>query len=1253
MIDLRKTLLAGTALVAVSGFAVGAQAQTVTYNTTSDNNVTADNTGTAGSGAAADAAGGNGGSSYDLTTAVSVDLNATGTMGAETDITGGVGEESNDGGNNGGNAGGTGGTGINVNTAAGTAAADATRADVTIAQYVNVLGGNGGNGVNITGDDVTGDAGGVGGVGISLGANFANLTATGGTIGGGTGGTGAQLTDGDGGSTGGAGGLGGVAVDAGSSTNVIINSAAAITGGAGGVGGVGEPAQDNNGGVGGNGAAGIVGTGTAADVDISANVTGGAGGNGGAGTNAASDSGNGGAGAAAILVDGTNWTLDITGSSTVIAGGNGGNGGAFGAGGTAGTGGVAGIGIDVSSTGATVNIGEGVTVRGGTGGETGTAGAAGGGVNAADGVGLNIASGSTTATITNAGTIVGGGSGGAVAFSINEDVAGVITNTSTGVIGSATAQTEDAILIAGNKTVAHINNAGLIAVSGTGHAINVDDGETLTLLTNTGNINGNAGTGITIEGELTTITNTNGVISAGDAAAIHIEANGDITAITGGTITSASDNTAIGTVLIAEELNQDVTITNATITNTLVGADHNVFTFTSDNQAQAINFVNSNVGATGQATRAFDLNDRDVILGFDANTTVTGSIVGDAGSDLTLTTAGTVAGDITLNDGTDSITISAGSITGAIDLGDSADALVTAGGAINGTIEFGNGADTWNVTGTFATNGAITNAGNTVALTVEDGGNLTLNNALTTGAIGSGVNAGGTLTLGADLNATGGAFTNAGTVNVGVGQTLTATSFAGTGTYVLSVQDENGTLAGGDFGLIADAAGAADVASSQLQINVTGVLEQVGTVDNLLANVTLSDVAGGTEAQLTDNSFIYDFFVDDDDGSNTDIRVTQRTLQSVATGPNTGLGAVLDTVLASDQAEITALNDALVSASSQEEINEILESVAPTVDTGAVTAGVQAVNTTSGITSTRLASLRDGTGSTGMVAGNVSQGLQVWGQVFGATAEQDRRDNVDGFDADTLGFAAGIDTETLADGWVWGLGFSYANTEVDSKNSASTETDVDSYQLTLYADYEVDDRTYISGQVAYAHTDNEVDRTNVGNSGLNASGEFDADIFSARLEAGRDYEVGSGTTLTPNAMVNYVHYDADDYSETGANGLNLRDVDMDSMSVLEFGVGVDASWVYRQADGGYLKPALSVGVRYDVIGDEVDTSANLQGGGATFTTPGADSQDLAVDLGASLTYFSTTNWELTADYNFEYKEDYDAHAGFLRAAYKF
>lgn len=369
-----------------------------------------------------------------------------------------------------------------------------------------------------------------------------------------------------------------------------------------------------------------------------------------------------------------------------------------------------------------------------------------------------------------------------------------------------------------------------------------------------------------------------------------------------------------------------------------------------------------------------------------------------------------------------------------------------------------------------------------------------------------------------------------------------------------------------------------------------------------------------------------------------------------------GAGAansLLNLTAASVTGELSTIRASLLT-SGTDEGQEIAESIAPTVDAGAQSAAFSVANTSADIVQTSaLAAAGFGDAETGMTAGNISQGLRAWGQVFGKTAEQDRRDNVDGFEADTYGIAVGIDTEALADRWVWGLAFAYADTDVDSSNANNTKTDIDTYQLSVYANYDWDDATYITGQLGYAFSDNDTTRNNVGGvTGLTARGDFDSDQFLARVEAGRSYEVGSNTTLTPNAMLNFVHYDAEDYTETGAGTANLV-LDTDDINVFELGLGVDASWLYQQADGSYLKPELRLGARYDVVGDEAESTSRFTGGGANFQTKGFDPAQFAIDAGVGVTYFSTTNWELTANYDFEYKEDYDAHAGYLRAAYKF
>jgi autotransporter family porin len=341
------------------------------------------------------------------------------------------------------------------------------------------------------------------------------------------------------------------------------------------------------------------------------------------------------------------------------------------------------------------------------------------------------------------------------------------------------------------------------------------------------------------------------------------------------------------------------------------------------------------------------------------------------------------------------------------------------------------------------------------------------------------------------------------------------------------------------------------------------------------------------------------------------------------------------------------------SATSSASAEEVSESVSPSVDGGAThTALTNVSNSANGLIGTRLASVRDASGETGMAAGNLTHGLKMWAQVFGTTGEQDERDGVSGFDVDTYGVTVGIDTQTLAEDWVWGLAFTYADTEVESNGVNSTDTEIDTYQIALYADYKWDAQTYVNGVVGYGFNDADQTRHNVGTIGLTANSDFDSDQFFAKLETGRDYELRNGTTLTPFALANFSYIDTEGYTETGAGGANLE-VDTDDQYIFELGLGLEASWLHELEDGSYLKPSLVAGYRYDLADDEVEATSTFTGGGVAFKTEGFDPQNHTFRLGAGLAFYTTANWELSANYDYELKEDYDAHNGYLRAAYRF
>jgi outer membrane autotransporter protein len=199
----------------------------------------------------------------------------------------------------------------------------------------------------------------------------------------------------------------------------------------------------------------------------------------------------------------------------------------------------------------------------------------------------------------------------------------------------------------------------------------------------------------------------------------------------------------------------------------------------------------------------------------------------------------------------------------------------------------------------------------------------------------------------------------------------------------------------------------------------------------------------------------------------------------------------------------------------------------------------------------------------------------------------------------------------------------------------------------------VNETVFVSGQLGYIWSDNDTTRNPGGLAALNAKGSYNADAFVAGLAVGRDYHTGHGTlVLTPKVSADYMHYSADSYTETGAGTANLT-VDADSLNMFEIGLGVEAEWDIQNANGTHLMPSIGLGVRHDLIGDEFEATNKFAGGGSAFKVKGFDPAQTTFDAGLGVKYITDTNWTLSAGYDFEFKSDYSAHAGMVKASYKF
>ncbi len=873
-------------------------------------------------------------------------------------------------------------------------------------------------------------------------------------------------------------------------------------------------------------------------------------------------------------------------------------------------------------------------------------------------VGGNIAGG-----ISNAGTISGGKTG--ILTETNADISGGVTNSghiSGGLVGIN--------VVSATITGAITNNAGGV-ISGTTAGLSVRGGDIADVITNHGTISGNT--------------------------AVLIESSGDIS---GGIVNSAGGKILGGSegIYVTGGKAGSADISGGILNSGTISGDLGIGVRQADISGGIVN----NAGGTISGDWAIDIQSGGDISGGVVNH-AGGTIAGVSGG---IHLTGGKGGAADISGGVDNSGTISGGIFGISVFGADISGLVRnlVGGVISGGT-----AGIYLTGGKFGTtdiSGGIQNFGTIVGLQgIVVGGSSAISGSITNEPGGVIHGTGGTAIFLQNVSGATPIVVNGGSIIGSVIDTTAAASnfspvsingdFTTAGNWTVSDLAVNGTaslgirsgdvfttsrmtnpsigtfsfgVGNGAAGELVNNVGGVVLTSATLAAHVDGATPALNAPFRIVDGVTaVTGGPGGTLTTLASSSYLWTFkVVDGTDaadlgGSATDntdlfLLVSQNHTISGSAGntANATIGNIIESLAGSGDPQIDLIANNLNNAKTQGEVNDIESAAGPTLDDSDVAGAFSVDDETLGLTDQHLSFLRTGDGDamTGMAAGNIPHGVSMWGQVFGRHADQNDRDGVAGYTSDTWGGAVGVDTHNLGDHNVLGLAFSYGHTNANSDNSNDTDTDVDSYQLTVYGSHDFTQGYYLNGEAAYSWSNIDRDRHNVGGiTGLTAHGGYDANTWAVAAEGGRDFR-RDGMTLTPNLTANWMSWDPDSYTETGAGGANLM-VNGDTLNRFELGAGVKAGWDMKGTQGALIKPELRIGYRYALVNDKVEDTAQFTGGGGAFKIEGADPARSTLDLGATVRLVTTRNWEFTGSYDFNWKSDYTSHAGFLRAAYRF
>jgi outer membrane autotransporter protein len=934
----------------------------------------------------------------------------------------------------------------------------------------------------------------------------------------------------------------------------------------------------------------------------------------------------------------------------------------------------------------------------------------------ASAAGIYLNNGSTIGSLENSGDITAtatadspSDSASATAYGIylnDSDITGALTNTNTGTISAAaTATANDSgttsssanasaagIYLTGSpttgSTIGSIDNAGEITATATVDASSASANATAfgIYLNNsaiTGALN-NADTGVISATADATTTDTS---SGADAFAVGVYLTGS----TGSTIGSINNEGEITATATAEALDDaaDATAYGINLDNgSSIGGNldnsatiHAEATATAQDFASAvaagIRLENSSIGgdlinSSGLTISAEATADS---TSSNANATAYGiylnnsDVSGDIDNSGTITATADATADGTSNEAAYGLYLTGAStdIGGIINSGtievDSADGAAIFVGNINSL-----------------TNG-IFNDGGTIK---NDSGNAIFMDGLTT-TIGIEI-AGGTITGDvidddyaggfsqvtiSDDFATNGNF-QVSDLTVDAGKTLTISSGDNITLNDMSVSGAGSTLNFGvannkTFGSVDVTGGNVDLTNLDVTVGLApGYAISDGDTMEIMNGVgAITSGPGGTpDAVAGDNSMLWGFSIVDGtfDGlsNNSDLYlITNFALaDEIANTPNNkavagAIGAIIGDPVDGDLQDIF---DALDAAGDAGAANDILASLQPADLNGAAQASILDLGTQgSNVIQDEVIALRSGDATSGMAAGASANGASMWLQGYGQAANQDDRGGIKGYDADTRGIAAGADTTNLFNDGALGIAFNYGKINADSDDANTTNTDIKSYGATIYGSRNLPREMFLDAQAGYAYNDIETERHDVGFPGMTASADYSSDQYSAKIAVGRDFLANNAAKMvfTPTFSAAYTYLRTDGYTETGTGGgLEVGDQNFD---VLKLGIGANAAWTLKNANGNTLKPEIRAGYAYNAINDKVEITSSFVGdpSGTTFNASGPSPARNTFNGGVGLTFTTNANWDLSANYDYTFKTDYDSHAGTVRATAHF
>lgn len=277
-----------------------------------------------------------------------------------------------------------------------------------------------------------------------------------------------------------------------------------------------------------------------------------------------------------------------------------------------------------------------------------------------------------------------------------------------------------------------------------------------------------------------------------------------------------------------------------------------------------------------------------------------------------------------------------------------------------------------------------------------------------------------------------------------------------------------------------------------------------------------------------------------------------------------------------------------------------------------------------------------------------------WAKSFGHLGDQNNVSDNNGYDTKTYGLVLAYDRPMGVDTRI-GLSAGYANSTING-NGTSSETNIDSYQLTGYLNY-MPGPWYVQGALT-AGTDSYDGQRQITFEGVNrvANADYDGQHYSALVTAGKHIYFDQAVTVTPFASLERSRINVDSYTERGAGDVNHRVGDQD-YNFTQSSLGVKIERIIQSGASTY-SPEAHVKWLHDFSDTATEQTAAFTGGGSAFNVKGIEQDRDMYNVGAGITFLSCdcdkNSWTVKGQYDYKWNDsDYSSNQLSLIANLRF